>query len=52
VQFDAPLTEEEFYEYVKSVENFFGYHPAGYGGWSRKGAKPNEWIWEHSQSCD
>jgi len=52
VQFDAPITQEAFEQYVQTAEKFFGYHPAGYGGHSRKGAKENEWIWEHSQSCD
>lgn len=51
VQFDAPMSKEEFDEYVRTVEQWFGYDPRGYGGHSRKGAKPNEWIWEHSQSC-
>ena len=51
VRFDEPISKEQFEEYVRA-QNYWGYHPAGYGGHAGKGAKENEWIWYRAMSCD
>lgn len=50
VRFPFNTTEEQFKEYVRS-KNFFGFHPAGYGGFA-KAISSREWQWSCFTSCD
>ena len=49
VTFPEPVTLEAFRAYCER-RNWFGFHPAGYGGWCR--VNGNVGTYSHYSTCD
>lgn len=49
VTFPQPITLDEFRSYCEG-RKWFGYHPAGYGGYCT--VRDNVGVYTHSTSCD